>query len=97
MERNTEERSFKHTLVPPVLSHVGERLLGEVLSEQLITYHVNISVLQPWIQESTSVWFTHSALQGDDLHIPVRELKGSNLLPGDTTSSFAKFSPTLLF
>lgn len=37
-----------------------------------------------------------SVLQRSDLHILVGELKGSDLRPGDTTSSFAKFKPTLL-
>lgn len=94
-----QRRNHSNTLQPlQFLSHVGGMLLGKVLSEQLITCHTNILVLQLWIQELPSLWpRALSALQRSDLHFPVRELKGSDLWPGDTTSSFAKFNPTLFF
>lgn len=94
-----QRRTHSNTLQPlQFLSHVGGMLLGKVLSEQLITCHMNILALQLWIQELPSLWpRALSALQRSDLDFPVRELKGSNLWLGDTTSSFAKFNPTLFF
>lgn len=85
-----QRRNHSNTLQPlQFLSHVGGMLLGKVLSEQLITCHTNILVLQLWIQELPSLWpRALSALQRSDLHFPVRELKGSDLWPGVQPNTF---------